>query len=124
MKGRCLNPKVREYKWYGAKGVTVCVEWLDFQAFHDWAVANGYRDDLTIDRKDVNGNYCPENCRWLSKAEQQSNKSSNRMLTYNGETHAVSEWAKKLGVEYFRFYRGLKKHNFDLGRWIECNVLT
>ena len=75
MKTRCYNKKSRGYKYYGERGVTICEEWMDnFQAFYDWAVANGYREDLTIDRIDVYGNYEPSNCRWISIAEQQTNK--------------------------------------------------
>lgn len=122
MKGRCSNPNIKEYKWYGAKGVSVCREWMDFQVFHDWAIENGYADNLTIDRIDGNGDYCPENCRWITNAAQQSNRSNNRHLTYCGETHTVKGWADKLGVEYFRFYKKLKKNNFDIGKVIECEA--
>lgn len=75
MKNRCYNQNSTNYKYYGAKGVAICGEWLhDFQAFYDWAMANGYRDDLTIDRINVYGNYEPTNCRWVTIAEQQRNK--------------------------------------------------
>ena len=75
MKTRCYNGKSRAYKWYGGRGIKICDEWLnDFQAFYDWAMANGYKDDLTIDRIDVNGNYEPSNCRWITISEQQKNK--------------------------------------------------
>lgn len=75
MKTRCYNKNHRGYNYYGVRGITVCDEWRDdFQAFHDWAMANGYRDDLTIDRIDVDGNYEPSNCRWITMAEQQTNK--------------------------------------------------
>ena len=75
MKTRCYNRKSRSYKWYGGRGITICDEWMNsFQAFYDWAMANGYRDDLSIDRIDVNGNYEPSNCRWITIIEQQKNK--------------------------------------------------
>lgn len=74
MKKRCLNPHVKSYRYYGGKGVQVCAEWMAFEPFRDWALANGYRDDLTIDRIDPFGNYEPANCRRISKAEQRYNR--------------------------------------------------
>jgi hypothetical protein len=96
MKDRCARQK-----HYFDRGITVCDEWLnDFQAFYDWAISHGYADDLTIDRIDVNGNYCPENCRWATTKEQQNNTRKNRLITYNGETNTLSEWAEKLEINY------------------------
>ena len=69
MRCRCSNPRTKDYRYYGAKGVTVCKEWNDFTPFADWALAHGYRDGLTIDRIDSSGNYCPENCQWISRSE-------------------------------------------------------
>ena len=80
MKQRCGNPKFPKYKWYGAIGIKVCAEWQkDFQAFYDWAMANGYdpnaeRGKCTLDRINVDGDYSPENCRWITIQEQQKNK--------------------------------------------------
>ena len=75
MKGRCNRPTATSYKYYGGRGISVCEEWEnDFAAFRDWALANGYQEGLSIDRIDVNGNYCPGNCRWITMAEQQRNK--------------------------------------------------
>ena len=106
MKGRCYCKSRREYKNYGNRGITVCDEWLhDFQAFYDWAMNNGYNENLTLDRKDVNGNYEPSNCRWITNEEQQSNKRYNKMITYSGETRSLAQWAR----EYNMCYKTLQK---------------
>lgn len=75
MRQRCNNPQNKDFKYYGGRGITLCAEWVDdFIAFQAWAFASGYRDDLTIDRINPDGNYCPENCRWATKAEQNRNR--------------------------------------------------
>ena len=74
MKQRCLNPKNTNYVHYGKRGITVCKEWIDFKPFYNWALSNGYKDTLSIDRINVNGNYEPLNCRWATYKEQNNNK--------------------------------------------------
>ena len=111
MKGRCYNPKDQKYDRYGARGITICDEWLNNpKSFYDWALSNGYQDGLSIDRIDNDGNYCPENCRWVDRKTQANNKSNNRYYEYNGMKKTISEWAEYLGLPYSaikaRFQRG------------------
>lgn len=98
MRQRCNNPNKPDYKYYGGKGIIVDERWSDYSSFEKWAVENGYTNNLTIDRIDVNGNYCPENCRWVTMTEQARNMSRNRIITYNGETHCLAEWAEIIGI--------------------------
>jgi len=117
MKNRCHNPKTPPFKNYGARGITVCDEWKDdFQAFHDWAMANGYADHLTIDRIDNDGNYCPENCRWTTPLVQGNNSRHNHMITYEGETHPLREWAKILGFTYPTLSNRINTYGWDVKR--------
>ena len=100
MKDRCYREECKSYKNYGGRGICVCDEWKnDFKAFHDWAIANGYRDGLTIERKDVNGNYEPGNCCWIPKSEQSKNRRNVHLITYNGVTKTLSDWSRHLKVD-------------------------
>lgn len=86
MKTRCNNPRRKDYELYCKRGITVCDEWKDnFQNFYEWAINNGYKDNLTIDRIDPNGNYCPQNCRWATIDEQANNKRNTYYVECNGE---------------------------------------
>lgn len=102
MKARCYNKNSIEYKNYGARGIKICEEWLNnFLNFYDWAIANGYDENAehgkcTIDRIDVNGDYCPNNCRFVSNLIQQRNKRNNRFIEYKGIKLCVSDWEKRL----------------------------
>lgn len=100
MKGRCYNKNDTTYKYYGAKGVTICEEWLKDQTlFFDWALENGYSDELTIDRREVEGNYEPSNCRWATQLEQNCNM---RMLCTNTSGYVGVSRAKQWKKEYWR----------------------
>ena len=95
MKSRCYLPTFSKYQYYGGKGIKMCQEWLSsFNNFYNWAMENGYKDDLTIDRIDTNKDYCPGNCRWVDMVVQNNNTRKNHYVTYNGETKSVAEWSK------------------------------
>ena len=100
MKDRCYNPKDRSFKYYGELGIKVCNEWQKFETFCQWALANGYADNLTIDRIDVNGNYEPSNCRWATRKEQANNKTTNRYITFEGKTKTLKQWSEILNISY------------------------
>lgn len=112
MKRRCDNENVPHYEDYGKRGITVCDEWQhSYESFRDWAMQNGYHEGLSIDRINNDMGYSPTNCRWADSKTQANNRRSNRKLTYNGETHNVTEWAELLGINpktlFNRIYRGL-----------------
>lgn len=101
IKRRCHNKNCRGYSIYGGRGIMICEEWSDnFQAFYDWSIQNGYSDDLTIDRIDVNGNYEPKNCRWITKKEQSYNRRNSHFITYNGKTQTLAQWADEYNMSY------------------------
>jgi len=101
MKYRCGDPNHKSYPDYGGRGIKVCEEWMhDFESFQDWAIQNGYKEGLTIDRKDNDKGYSPMNCRWITNAQQQRNKRTNIRITIYGETHILKEWAEIWGLNY------------------------
>lgn len=115
MLDRCNNKKSKYYYNYGGRGITICDEWLNNpMSFYNWAINNGYSDDLTIDRIDVNGNYEPNNCRWITKQEQDRNKRNNKNFTWNGETHCIQEWCEILGFTRDCLYHRLVRAKWDI----------
>ena len=128
MKQRCYNPNDTRYTNYGARGISICDEWEHkFKAFYDWAMKNGYDDTLSIDRIDIDGNYCPENCRWATSAEQMKNRRNNVYVEYDGKVMCLSDAAKASGINKdtlkSRYYAGDRgKSLFRLtGRYIRKN---
>jgi len=97
---RCENPNNKWYKDYGGRGITVCDEWRNPVVFIDWALANGWRKGLSIDRIDNNGNYKPDNCHWVTRKENNRNKRNNHLITFNGKTQPMSQWAEETGINY------------------------
>lgn len=104
MKKRCYNQEIPSYKNYGGRGITICKEWInDIKCFYDWAINNGYNDNLTIDRINNNGNYEPSNCRWVTAKVQANNRRKSictRYLTFNNKTQSAKEWSEELNINY------------------------
>lgn len=101
MKKRCLNPNCKRYKDYGGRGITICDEWLKgFDYFADWAYTNGYKNGLSIERNDVNGNYEPSNCCWISREAQAYNKRQSLIVEYKGEKKDLMLWCRELNLKY------------------------
>ena len=103
MMNRCFKERNSDYKDYGGRGIKVCDEWSnDFFKFKEWSEQNGFRKDLTLDRIDVNGDYCPENCRWATVKEQNRNKRNTAYLTYKGKKIAQAQFAEDFNIKYYK----------------------
>lgn len=114
MKRRCYNKQNARYDRYGGRGITVCDEWLNnFQSFYDWAISNGYSDDLTIDRIDNDGNYEPSNCRWSTAKEQCNNRGSNINITIGNATKSLMRWCEIFNVDYKKVYARYKRNGYE-----------
>lgn len=109
MRHRCNRPKNPFYKNYGARGIFVCEEWNnDFHVFAKWAMDNGWEKGLTLDRINNNGNYEPQNCRWVSRTVQLRNKRTNIFLTCDGKTQTITDWANEIGVPLATLQKRIK----------------
>lgn len=109
MKNRCENPNRKKYKDYGGRGIKVCEEWHDAEIFCKWALANGYAEGLQLDRIDNDGNYCPENCRWVTPKENNRNRRNTKYLTIGGITKCVAEWCETIDISEFTIYWWIRK---------------
>lgn len=124
MIARCYNKNHTHYKNYGGRGITICEEWLGkdgLKNFGNWALQNGYNDNLSIDRIDNYGNYCPENCKWSTPLEQQNNTRYNYKIEYNGETLTLSQMAKKYNITISTLWNRLRKWK-DVKKAIETPI--
>lgn len=120
MKARCYNPNREYYDKYGGRGITVCDEWKNsFQAFYDWAMSNGYTDELTIDRIDYDGNYEPSNCRWATLKQQANNMSTNHIIKLGYKEYTMSEVADMSCVNYTTY----KMREYKCTDWSENDKL-
>lgn len=114
MKQRCYNTKNIAYRWYGAKGIKVCDEWMDNPLlFENWAMQNGYKNNLTIDRIDENKDYSPDNCRWITGSDNTKYKSTTSLIDINGEEHTGREWAEILGLGTNIINTYIRKYGLD-----------
>lgn len=116
MKRRCSNKNNSQYKYYGGRGISVCDEWANsFPVFQEWALSHGYQDNLSIDRIDVNGDYCSSNCRWTTTKEQCNNRRSNIFCEIDGVRKTLAQWADDTGMPrkqiYSRYHDGKRGHD-------------
>lgn len=120
MKTRCNNPKRKDYSYYGGKGIRVCEEWTNsYLLFKDWALSNGYAEDLTLDRIQSDKDYSPDNCRWVNRQEQSRNLASNVRLTLYGITKTMNEWSELCGLDRHTIHNRL-----DRGWSVEKTLTT
>lgn len=113
MRIRCFCVTNPTYRFYGARGITICDEWSDFAVFREWALSHGYTDDMSIDRIDGDDNYCPENCRWISKNENCKFKRSTKFYTHDGITLSHNDWARKIGITPSTLTARIQRHGLD-----------
>lgn len=112
MRKRCEVPTNNRFEHYGGRGIAVCEDWQSFENFRDWALDNGYNDDLTIDRKNNDENYCPENCRWVDQRAQQRNKRNTLYVEYCGDKRTIKEWAEIFNINYHTLRYRVQHDNF------------
>ena len=114
MRRRCYNPTDKSYRWYGAKGIKVCDEWLENPAaFEDWALSHGYSNNFTIDRIDSKGDYEPSNCRWVLLKENCRRAGKVNWITINNETLTGKQWAARLGVGINRINKMIRNKGIE-----------
>lgn len=122
MKRRCYNTNVKDYKNYGGRGIKVCDEWLNYVPFYNWAVSNGYKEGLTIDRIDNDKDYEPNNCRWISKVENTIKKRNNHKVIYQGREIFLSELAKEKSIREKTLYNRIFMQGFSVDEAIKLPV--
>lgn len=111
MRTRCNNPNRKQYGDYGGRGISICSEWDDFQVFYDWAIVNGYNEDLTIERIDNNKGYCPENCKWATRKEQCNNQRRSIRVVYCGKEYTPHELSELTGISVNTIYDAHKNQH-------------
>ena len=124
MINRCTDENYWAYKYYGAKGVTICEQWEnDFVEFKNWSESSGYCDSLTLDRIDNNKGYSPENCKWSTRKQQSNNRSFCKMIEYQGRTQTLMQWCEELGLNYKRTHSRLYRCGWTFEQAISTPML-
>ena len=126
MMDRCYREKARNYPWYGGRGIKVCDEWHNIEKFEQWAISSGFKQGMSLERKDVYADYSPDNCVWATAKQQANNRRNTLWIEYNGKKHTVSEWSDILGICRStisnRYYRGLPIEKVLTGRNLKCHA--
>lgn len=125
IKRRCYDTNCHNYSDYGGRGIRVCDEWKnDFLAFKRWVLETREDESLTIERIDVNGDYCPENCTWIDKKGQSNNRRSCLLYTYNGKTQNLTQWCEELGLNYKLIHERIRRDGWSFEKAITTPVIT
>ena len=121
---RCTRPSDRAYKWYGGRGIKVCDEWQTYEGFKDWVQRTRPDETYTVERVDVDGDYCPGNCTWIPMSKQANNRTSCVRICHKGVTKNLTEWCRELGLEYKLVHNRMFKLGWDFERAISTAVDT
>lgn len=119
---RCYNPNNKDYSNYGGRGITVCSQWQDYNNFAKWCRKNGYEAGKSIDRINNNGNYCPKNCRWATKQEQNNNTRRTIKIKYKGCIKTLTDWCKELGLKKNTIYTRIHCYKWDIKKAFETTI--
>ena len=119
MRMRCNCKTNKAYKNYGGRGIKVCDEWNDYLIFKSWSLNNGYTDDLTIERIDINKGYSPDNCKWIPLKDQCLNKQNTIWVDYKGQRKPLKVWCDELGLKYEKITQRLKPLGWSVERAFE-----
>lgn len=113
---RCENPNTSNYKYYGGRGIKVYDEWHNAEKFIDWALANGWEKGLQLDRSDSDGNYEPDNCRWVTSKENNRNRRSNHLISFDGKVQTMAEWAEDMNISYSTLFMRINRSHWPIER--------
>lgn len=114
MRQRCYDTNCNEYKNYGMRNINIDESWLNYDNFYKWAITNGYRKGLQLDRIDNDGNYGPNNCRWVTPMQNSNNKRTCVYITHNNQTHTINEWSRILKINKNTFWRYIRVKHYSI----------